>query len=272
MIECSASYCRASPTRWAQRPIPKAPILRSIPSMQRACRSACSTKQAMQTDCIALQERTAFVWHGLILGIEAGPALRLSRGWAVGAGEGLPLQHEQAAGRSVRRSYFRASWTGRRRSFPMTWRAATTRRRTIRTSAAGVPKSVVVEHRFDWGDDCPPETPLSDSVIYEVHVKGFSKRNPERAGEAARHLCGAGASGQHRLPEGARHHRGGAAADPRDGGRRPSGGSRAARLLGLQHAGLLRAGGALFAPAATAAGRCASSRRWSRRCMRRASR
>ncbi len=27
-------------------------------------------------------------------------------------------------------------------------------------------------------DDCPPDTPLPDSVIYEVHVKGFSKRNP----------------------------------------------------------------------------------------------
>jgi isoamylase len=44
-------------------------------------------------------------------------------------------------------------------------------------SAAGVPKSVVIENKFDWGDDYAPETPLADSVIYEVHVKGFSVRN-----------------------------------------------------------------------------------------------
>src|SRR5581483_3307865 len=48
-----------------------------------------------------------------------------------------------------------------------------------RDSADGVPKCVVIDGRFDWGEDCPPDTPLADSVIYEVHVKGFSIRNPE---------------------------------------------------------------------------------------------
>jgi len=28
--------------------------------------------------------------------------------------------------------------------------------------------------RFDWGDDCPPLTPLEDSIIYELHVRGFT--------------------------------------------------------------------------------------------------
>ena len=46
-------------------------------------------------------------------------------------------------------------------------------------SAAGVPKSVVIDDPFDWGDDWKPETPLPDSVIYEAHVKGFSFRNPD---------------------------------------------------------------------------------------------
>ncbi len=41
-----------------------------------------------------------------------------------------------------------------------------------------MPKSIVVDHNFDWGNDCPPEIPLSESVIYEVHVKGYSERNP----------------------------------------------------------------------------------------------
>lgn len=47
-----------------------------------------------------------------------------------------------------------------------------------RDSADGVPKSVVVDPTFNWDNDCPPEIPLADSVIYEVHVKGFSMRNP----------------------------------------------------------------------------------------------
>jgi len=45
-------------------------------------------------------------------------------------------------------------------------------------SAAGVPKCIVIDRAFDWGNDSPPCTPLADSVIYEVHVKGFSNRNP----------------------------------------------------------------------------------------------
>jgi glycogen operon protein len=36
----------------------------------------------------------------------------------------------------------------------------------------------VIHDPFDWSDDSKPETPLADSVIYEVHVKGFSQRNP----------------------------------------------------------------------------------------------
>ena len=42
-------------------------------------------------------------------------------------------------------------------------------------SAAAMPKCVVVDDRFDWGDDELPCTPLADSVIYEVHVKGFTQ-------------------------------------------------------------------------------------------------
>ena len=48
-----------------------------------------------------------------------------------------------------------------------------------RDSAAGMPKCVVVSPFFDWEHDHPPRIPLSDSVIYEMHVRGFSKLNPE---------------------------------------------------------------------------------------------
>jgi glycogen operon protein len=46
-------------------------------------------------------------------------------------------------------------------------------------SARGVPKSVVVSDFFDWGNDRPPEIPWRKTVVYEMHVKGFTKLHPE---------------------------------------------------------------------------------------------
>ena len=48
-----------------------------------------------------------------------------------------------------------------------------------RDDAWGVPLSVVVDGAFDWGDDRRPDTPWHRSVIYELHVKGFTKRHPD---------------------------------------------------------------------------------------------
>jgi glycogen operon protein len=45
-------------------------------------------------------------------------------------------------------------------------------------SAPYVPRSVVVAGDFDWEDDRPPATPLHETIIYEVHVKGFTKLHP----------------------------------------------------------------------------------------------
>ncbi|OBW98792.1 glycogen debranching protein GlgX [Gallibacterium genomosp. 1] len=39
------------------------------------------------------------------------------------------------------------------------------------------PKSVITEDDFDWQDDQAPRTPWSQTIIYELHVKGFSKLN-----------------------------------------------------------------------------------------------
>ncbi len=44
-----------------------------------------------------------------------------------------------------------------------------------RDNAASVPKSVVVDASFMWGEDRAPNRRLDESIIYEVHVKGFSK-------------------------------------------------------------------------------------------------
>jgi isoamylase len=47
--------------------------------------------------------------------------------------------------------------------------------RDSRDNAWAMPKSVVIDGAFNWGEDKRPNTPLSETVIYEVHVKGFTK-------------------------------------------------------------------------------------------------
>jgi len=48
-----------------------------------------------------------------------------------------------------------------------------------RDSAAGMLKSRVIDASFAWGDDKLLRTPWHDTIIYEMHVKGFTYRHPE---------------------------------------------------------------------------------------------
>jgi len=45
-------------------------------------------------------------------------------------------------------------------------------------SAPHLPKSILLENGFDWRGDRPPRTPLANTVVYELHVKGFTKKFP----------------------------------------------------------------------------------------------
>ncbi len=47
-----------------------------------------------------------------------------------------------------------------------------------RDSAAYAPLASVIDPAFTWGDDRPPHTPWHKTVIYELHVKGFTQLNP----------------------------------------------------------------------------------------------
>ena len=130
-----------------------------------------------ETDCIPLREKTAFVWHGMIVGIKPGQVY----GYRVDG----PWQPEQGlrfnAAKLLVDPYAEAitgavDWKAP--VFAYNVESGNDLEKCEKDSASGMPKSVVVEHRFDWDGDCPPETALADSVIYEVHVKGYSVRNP----------------------------------------------------------------------------------------------
>ncbi len=132
----------------------------------------------VETDRVQLHERTAFVWHGLIRNIKPGQryGYRVDGPWAPEQG------HRFNPNKLLVDPYAKAisgdvDWKAP--IFPYSIASGNDLERDDDDSAAGVPKSVVVDGRhFDWEGDCPPETPLADSVIYEVNVRGYSIRNP----------------------------------------------------------------------------------------------
>jgi len=66
--------------------------------------------------------------------------------------------------------------------------------RDFRDDAWGMPKSVVIDNAFDWGGDKRPGTPLHSSIIYEVHVKGFTKLWPDVPEELRGTYAGVGSA------------------------------------------------------------------------------
>jgi isoamylase len=48
-----------------------------------------------------------------------------------------------------------------------------------RDDAAGMPKNRVIDSAFTWGSDAPPRIPWHETLIYELHVKGFTKCHPD---------------------------------------------------------------------------------------------
>ena len=130
-----------------------------------------------ETDCVTLHERTAFVWHGFINGIKDGQLYNYrvhgpwdpANGMRFNPAKSLVDPYAKAVAGTV-------DWKAP--IFPYDLASGDPTKIDRQDSARGVPKSVVIHDPFDWSDDCPPETPLPDSVIYEMHVKGFSHRNP----------------------------------------------------------------------------------------------
>ena len=131
-----------------------------------------------QTDCIYLRERTAFVWHGLVRNIKAGQryGFRVEGPWE-------PERGLRFNAKKLLVDPYAKALTGdvdwKAPIFPYKVETGNDLALDERDSAAGVPKAVVIDGKFDWNGDCPPETPLADSVIYEVNVRGFTKLHPE---------------------------------------------------------------------------------------------
>ncbi|MGB9077140.1 MAG: glycogen debranching protein GlgX [Terracidiphilus sp.] len=130
-----------------------------------------------QTDCVTLRERTAFVWHGFIRDIKPGQryGYRVDGPWEPEKGQRFNF-NKLLVDPYAKAIAGQVNWKAP--IFPYDVASGDPLKMDAQDSAAGVPKGVVIDGAFNWGKDRPPDTPLPDSVIYEVHVKGFSMRNP----------------------------------------------------------------------------------------------
>ncbi|GAA0309863.1 glycogen debranching protein GlgX [Streptomyces polychromogenes] len=163
----------------------------------------------------ALTELTHEIWHGFVPGVRPGQryGFRVHGRWDPWTG----ARYNPA--KLLLDPYARAvdgdfslppEVYGHVRDWPQQYIADTVR--DDRDSAPFVPKGVVVHDDDDWADDVRPKTPWSDSVIYELHVRGFTMRHPGVPPElrgtyaglahpaAVEHLTGLGVTAVELLP------------------------------------------------------------------------
>ncbi|MDQ3068882.1 MAG: glycogen debranching protein GlgX [Acidobacteriota bacterium] len=125
---------------------------------------------------IALTEQTDMVWHGYLPDIRPGQlyAYRVhgpydpSRGHRFNRAKVLLDPYARVIGRDVR-------WHPSLYGYLPDVEDA---RSSDADSAPFAPLGAVIDTAFTWGGDRHPRTPWHETIIYELHVKGFSKLNP----------------------------------------------------------------------------------------------
>ncbi len=133
-----------------------------------------------ETRC-ALTELTHEIWHGFVPGVRPGQryGFRVHGRWDpwTGARYNPSKLLLDPYARAVDGEFsLPPEVYGHVRDWPQQYIADTVR--DDRDSAPFVPKGVVVHDDDDWADDVRPKTPWADSVIYELHVRGFTMRHP----------------------------------------------------------------------------------------------
>jgi len=124
---------------------------------------------------IDLPESTALCWHGYLPNVRPGQryGYRVHGKWEPENG------HWCNPSKVLLDPYAKAVdglWDWSEAVFPYHFADAENSKNEL-DSAPFVAKSVVVNPFFDWGNDRLPNTPWHRTVVYETHVKGFSRTN-----------------------------------------------------------------------------------------------
>ncbi len=128
---------------------------------------------------IPMREQTDLVWHvyaddvrpGQLYGYRVHGPYEPHRGHRFNPHKILLDPYAKAIGRRIQ---WNDTMYGYKLGDPERDRAMDTR-----DNAASASLAAVIDPSFTWGDDEPPGTPWRDTVIYEVHVRGFTIKHPE---------------------------------------------------------------------------------------------
>ena len=125
---------------------------------------------------VQLTEVDGFVWHAYLPGV--GPGQRY--------GYRVHGPYDPARGLRCDSSKLLLDPYAKAMQGQLTWdeslfsyQFADPRVRNTADSAASMPKNVVINPFFDWANDRPPRTPYHETVIYEAHVRGLTRRHPD---------------------------------------------------------------------------------------------
>ena len=125
---------------------------------------------------IELPDRLHHIFHGMITGVPAGTpyGFRVHGPWKPEDG------HRWNPDKLLLDPYARAI-TGPLTPDPAVFDYQTDQphARNTTNSAPYVPRSVVIDDQFDWGDDRRPQVAWNDTIIYETHVRGLTMRHPD---------------------------------------------------------------------------------------------
>jgi glycogen operon protein len=124
-------------------------------------------------DRVTLPEVNAFCWHGYLPGIGPGQryGFRVDGPWSPAEGHRCN-PHKLLLDPYARAIYGDVQWG----QGVLPYTLGDPDERNDEDSAPFMPRSIVVDSTFDWGGDQALRIPLPDSVIYEMHVKGFTAR------------------------------------------------------------------------------------------------
>ncbi|WP_426749536.1 glycogen debranching protein GlgX [Myxococcus sp. Y35] len=141
---------------------------------------------AKETRRFPLLETTHQVWHGYVPGLQAGTLYGLRVHGPYEPKKGLRFNpHKLLVDPYARAIHGKVDYQAPIYAYTPGAKEEDLAFDT-RDDAAAVPKGVVLgPDTFDWEGDAPPNVPWHDTLIYEVHVKGFTKLHP-RVPEALR--------------------------------------------------------------------------------------
>jgi len=127
---------------------------------------------------VTLPEISAFIHHGYVPGIQPGQRYGFRVHGPFDPDRGVLCDPEKL----VLDPYAKAvegevQWTDA--VFPFMADRAEDAPRVSTDSGPFVPKAVVSNPFFDWGDDRHPRTPWHETVVYETHVKGITAQHPD---------------------------------------------------------------------------------------------